>query len=85
MLKHATKVLHSEPQTNSMSSRFGHGTWYQLIHDPEGFTRFYGLVSAQSIKYSVKNWLPGTKFRRYEFGKPRGVYVVRENELVRTQ
>ena len=89
MLKHATKVLHSEPQTNSMSSRFGHGTWYQLIHDPEGLTRFYGLISAQSIKYhnGLRNWLTGTKFLKYHFGKPCGVFVVKANgegkELVR--
>lgn len=38
-------------------------------------------MSAQSFKSynSLDNWLPGTRFRRYEFGKPRGVYEIRAN------
>jgi hypothetical protein len=31
----------------SFNYRLGHGTWYKLIHDPDGFTNFYGFISAQ--------------------------------------
>lgn len=62
--------------------KMGNGIWYKMIRDPEGLTTCYGFFRSQYFSQNLMNWLPGTMFRKYAFGKPQGEYEVRGNELV---